>query len=75
MMAVGILLMVAIMFTTQAVCLAGAPDPKDLKKLKLLTFSPPDKAPAFTLRNLEGRKVSLAMYQGRPLMLYFWATW
>jgi cytochrome oxidase Cu insertion factor (SCO1/SenC/PrrC family) len=75
MKAVGILLIVALMFTSQTVSFAGALDPKDLTKLKLLTFSPPDKAPEFTLKNLEGREVSLAMYQGKPLMLYFWATW
>ncbi len=75
MKAVGILFIAALIFTSQAVSFAGAPDPKDLKKLKLLTFSPPDKAPEFTLKNLEGREVSLAMYQGKPLMLYFWTTW
>ncbi len=75
MKAVGMLFIVAFILISQAVSLAGAPDPKDLTKLKLLTFSPPDKAPEFTLKNLEGREVSLAMYQGQPLMLYFWATW
>ena len=75
MKAFGILFIVAYILISQAVSFAGAPDPEDLRKLKLLTFSPPDKAPEFTLKNLEGREVSLAMYQGKPLMLYFWATW
>jgi peroxiredoxin len=31
--------------------------------------------PAFTLEDLDGKKVSLAEYRGRPVVLYFWATW
>jgi cytochrome c biogenesis protein CcmG, thiol:disulfide interchange protein DsbE len=34
------------------------------------------KAPPFTLRRLEGTgKVSLAAYQGKPVVLNFWASW
>jgi thiol-disulfide isomerase/thioredoxin len=32
-------------------------------------------APGFTLVNLEGKKVSLSDYRGRPLIVNFWATW
>ena len=32
-------------------------------------------APAFALTNLEGKKVSLADYKGRPVLVNFWATW
>ena len=32
-------------------------------------------APAFALRDLEGKKVSLADYRGRPVLVNFWATW
>jgi cytochrome oxidase Cu insertion factor (SCO1/SenC/PrrC family) len=32
--------------------------------------------PAFELERLsDGRKVTLAEHRGRPVMLYFWATW
>ena len=32
--------------------------------------------PAFELERLaDGKKVSLAEFRGRPVMLYFWATW
>src|SRR5882757_7895502 len=32
-------------------------------------------APAFTLVTLDGKKVSLADYKGRPVLVNFWATW
>ena len=75
MRAIGIVILVTFIFSSQAVALARAPNPEDLKKLKIQRFSPPEKAPEFTLKNLEGKEVSLAMYRGNPLMLYFWATW
>jgi cytochrome c biogenesis protein CcmG, thiol:disulfide interchange protein DsbE len=33
------------------------------------------RAPAFTLVDLQGRKVSLSSYAGRPLIVNFWASW
>src|ERR1700757_2484696 len=32
-------------------------------------------APAFTLATLDGKKVSLSDYKGRPVLVNFWATW
>jgi thiol-disulfide isomerase/thioredoxin len=32
-------------------------------------------APAFTLVDLDGKKVSLSEYKGRPVVVNFWATW
>ena len=32
-------------------------------------------APAFSLDGLDGRPVTLADHRGRPVLLYFWATW
>ena len=32
-------------------------------------------APAFSLKNLDGKTVTLADQRGRPVLLYFWATW
>ena len=32
-------------------------------------------APAFTLVDLNGKKVSLADYKGKPVFVNFWATW
>ena len=33
------------------------------------------KAPAFTLKTQDGRKVSLADYKGKAVLVNFWATW
>ena len=32
-------------------------------------------APAFTLEDLSGKKVSLSSYKGKALVINFWATW
>lgn len=32
-------------------------------------------APGFTLKNLDGEKVSLGDFAGRPVLINFWATW
>src|ERR1039457_7358182 len=32
-------------------------------------------APGFALEDLSGRKVSLASYKGKAVMINFWATW
>ena len=42
-----------------------------------LQLVPIEGVPApFTLERLgDGKKVSLAEHRGRPVMLYFWATW
>lgn len=34
-----------------------------------------EQAPRFELRGLDGKRVSLAAYQGRPVVLTFWASW
>lgn len=32
-------------------------------------------APDFTLTRLDGSRTALSAYRGRPVILYFWATW
>lgn len=34
-----------------------------------------DRAPDFTLETLDGKKVALSDYQGKKVILNFWATW
>ena len=43
-----------------------------------LTYNSPlngKSAPAFTLEDLNGKKVSLASYSGKAVLINFWATW
>ena len=35
----------------------------------------PDDAPGFVLKDLDGNSVALDDFQGRPVVLNFWATW
>ena len=69
-----ILVMSAVLFTGPSAG-AGPPSAEELEKLKLVVFSSPVKAPDFVLKNLQGEEVRLDSYQGKPLLLYFWATW
>lgn len=43
----------------------------DLQIVPLDGQTPPD----FTLGRLDGKKVLLSDFRGKPVLLYFWATW
>jgi len=32
-------------------------------------------APAFSLKGMDGNQVSLRDFQGKPVLIFFWATW
>ena len=51
---------------------AGAPD---FTALGIQRYDAPKAAPAFTLPDLDGRKVQLADYKGKVVLLFYWATW
>jgi cytochrome oxidase Cu insertion factor (SCO1/SenC/PrrC family) len=68
-------LILAFVLSVAAIADEGSLAPRDLKKLKIISFVPPEKAPEFSLQNLKGETVKLSSYRGKPLMLYFWATW
>ena len=51
---------------------AGAPD---FAALSIQRYDAPKAAPAFTLPDLEGRKVQLADYKGKVVLVFYWATW
>ena len=53
----------------------GAADVEDLLfDLQLIPLGG-ETPPAFTLESLDGKKVSLGDYRGKPVFLYFWASW
>jgi thiol-disulfide isomerase/thioredoxin len=61
---------------------ATASDEPDAAEMEALAATNDDStplngktAPAFTLPDLNGNKISLASYKGRPLVVDFWATW
>jgi thiol-disulfide isomerase/thioredoxin len=45
------------------------------EKVTLRFFRDPKPAPAFTLRDLDGREVSPASLRGKVVIVNFWATW
>ena len=51
---------------------AGAPD---FAALSIQRYDAPKAAPAFTLPDLDGKKVQLADYKGKVVLLFYWATW
>ena len=68
------LILFAVLFVGVGGAPAGLPI-ADAEKLHLERLPNSVKAPDFTLTDLEGNKVSLNSYRGKPLLLYFWATW
>lgn len=51
---------------------SASPDSPSAQGLPDLRDKP---APSFTLKNLDGKSVSLADYKGKAVLLNFWATW
>jgi hypothetical protein len=70
----------ALALVLAAAVLAAAPSPaadpldgalRDLELIPLAGRTPP----AFALATLDGRTMGLAEARGRPVLVYFWATW
>lgn len=51
-----------------------SPNP-DVSSPDFMTKLMGKQAPAFTLEDLSGKKVSLANYKGKAVLINFWATW
>jgi thiol-disulfide isomerase/thioredoxin len=47
----------------------------DTEKVTLRLFRDPKPAPAFTVRDLDGRDISPASLRGKVVIVNFWATW
>jgi thiol-disulfide isomerase/thioredoxin len=59
-----------------ATVFAGQPAPAQQVNPPLIRFvNNPDPAPAFTLKGLDGKDVTLADAHGKVVFLNFWATW
>lgn len=64
----------AVVWTAVAPPLALAHSPR-FHQAKLVLFEPPIPAPGFTLKDPDGRSVSLADFRGKFVLLNYWATW
>ncbi len=60
----------------------GAPSPAPNRAFPAGPFTPPSEpellgkpAPEFTLKDVDGREITLASLRGKPVLLDFWATW
>ncbi len=69
------LLSVMVLYEDVSIASSSTTEAQDFRELKLIALTPPPKASAFALKDLRGKEVRLSMFQGKPLMLYFWATW
>jgi len=47
----------------------------ELHKFRLVVFNKAAPAPAFKLRALDGREITLASLKGKYVLINFWATW
>ncbi len=64
----------AALWTTVAAAQPAAA-PTVWEKMGVSRYESPRPAPAFALPALDGRTVRLEDYRGKPLLLFFWATW
>lgn len=62
-------ILVAGFWLLNTVVLAAPPSPFDIEK------TTGQKAPDFTLKDLNGYQVSLSSFKGKVVLLNFWATW
>ncbi len=69
------MLLATITFPGNRSTASSSNDGQDFGKLRLIELKPPPQASMFALKNLQGKMISLESFQGKPLMLYFWATW
>ena len=58
-----------------AIASARVPDAPGGEPVTLRFFRDPKPAPAFTIRDLDGRDVSPASLRGKVVIVNFWATW
>ena len=54
---------------------AAEPDAAATEPVTLRFFRDPKPAPAFTIKDLDGREISAASLRGKVVIVNFWATW
>jgi peroxiredoxin len=54
---------------------SSQPDYSSCNSFGLQRFQEKKEAPAFTLNSLDGKRISLSDYKGKPVLVVFWATW
>jgi thiol-disulfide isomerase/thioredoxin len=54
---------------------SGSPDEATGDRVTLRFFRNPAAAPALTVRDLDGREISLSALRGKVVLVNFWATW
>lgn len=64
-------------FTLPSLEALSAPQPTPTDGLPTLAapLKPGDRAPAFSLRDIDGNQVRLSDLRGKPVLMSFWATW
>ncbi len=65
----------SLLFFLAATGLSAKEEGDYLEKMGVMMLKEDIEAPPFTLSDLEGRKVSLSEFQGKFIMVNFWATW
>ena len=51
------------------------PDFPSCNSFGVQRFQDKKEAPAFTLNGLDGKRINLSDYKGKPVLVTFWATW
>ncbi len=61
----------------QAVRAASASQPEcpSCNSFGVQRYQEKKEAPAFSLKGLDGKQVSLSDFKGKPVIIVFWATW
>ncbi len=51
------------------------PEAPSCNSFGIQRFQDKKEAPAFTLNSLDGKKINLSDFKGKPVLITFWATW
>jgi len=59
----------------QAAALTSQPEAPSCNSFGLQRFQEKKEAPPFSLKGLDGNRISLSDFKGKPVLVMFWATW